>query len=176
MGWTFWGSARTCRQVHGGHYSAGAGCVEEAVIVFNCSISLRRVSSRNGGNPSITLLRSVTSRMRSRRSRSLRSQGHASRSVVPVPNSVMQALYHRVFILQTTNRCPFCQRKNRRTFAIVSRDCPSVVDSAEFTPMRPVPTAKSLRPCALPGTVRRPLASRHNSLAAMRRSRSGFLL
>jgi hypothetical protein len=54
----------------------------------------RRNSSEKGGRPSITLFRSLTSRIRSTRSASSRSHGLACSSVGPFPKSVILLLYH----------------------------------------------------------------------------------
>lgn len=52
----------------------------------------RRVSSLNGGSPSITLFRSTTFKIASRRALSSRSHGQASRNVGPFPKSIIHQL------------------------------------------------------------------------------------
>jgi hypothetical protein len=69
------------------------GAREGAATAMSSSQRRRRVSADSGGSPSIMLLRSVTSRIRSIRWASSLSYGLASATVGPFPKSVISVLY-----------------------------------------------------------------------------------
>jgi hypothetical protein len=73
-------------------YPPGAGAGEESPL--SSSRNCRFNSSEKGGRPSITLLRSATSRIRSTRSASSRSHGLDCSRLGPLPKFVIYVLYH----------------------------------------------------------------------------------
>jgi cell filamentation protein len=84
-------SAALAKKDYGDHPRRTAGG-NGGLRRFRSSRKRRRVSSENGGSPSMTLLRSAASRMRFHRSSSFCSQGQTSRSVGPFPKLTIRQL------------------------------------------------------------------------------------